>query len=379
MAVGDSLHMRPVTAADPLNGVLVTRLTDDTCRCWYPYFTQPVFDAAGRLLVSSDASGEVQLHLLDAHGRMVQLTDVPGGVGGHSATILPGRGQAAYVAGRQVFRVDLETHLSEPIFEAPEGFGISILSPSGDGASVTFATCETMRTSTRTAWQYSDMRERLFRRPACVIFRVDTATGQPRALWGEHAWISHVIVSPTDSDVVVFCHEGPWELVNRLWRIRCSADLVEPLLADQPRLVRAGHEFFCADGTLAVQYSRRLTPTAVDWISYNCLLDPDGRAPRFWRYPSRMPTHFQANSTADLFVGDGAHPDAAPALDGAACLALIRHRDDERCEVTPLCRHDTSWKDQPSHPHPVFAPDDRSVYFNSDRTGRVAVYRVGVP
>ncbi len=43
-----------------------------------------------------------------------------------------------------------------------------------------------------------------------------------------------------------------------------------------------------------------------------------------------------------------------------------------------LFRHDSSFKGQPSHPHPHFSPDGKYVLFSTDRSGRPQVYTVKV-
>ncbi len=43
-----------------------------------------------------------------------------------------------------------------------------------------------------------------------------------------------------------------------------------------------------------------------------------------------------------------------------------------------LFKHDSSFKGQPSHPHPHFSPDGKYVLFSTDRTGRPQVYTVKV-
>lgn len=378
MAVGSVTKLDFVTVDDPTTGRPVTRLTPEGVETCYPYFTQPLFDG-DRLLVASNAPGSKQLFLLDTvKAEWVQLTDLEGGIATHQPSILPGRGQAGYIADGAVWRVDLETGRSEELFKGPDGHGMSILSPTADGSSVTFAASEKLQLTTQTGWQYSAFHEHLYRRPNSIIIRVDTETGEPQVIWGENEWISHVVVSPANADDVVFCHEGPWDRVHRLWRVKASNGAVTKLLDDVPLLSSAGHEFFTDSGLLGVQFSRRLTATARDWVRYNCLVDADGHNPRFWRYPAGMPCHFQAAHQGDQFVGDRAYPsEGYPA--GGDLIAVMRHLANERVEVTPLCHHDTSWKDQPSHPHPVFSPDDTRIYFNSDRTGQAAVYRVGVP
>jgi oligogalacturonide lyase len=33
-------------------------------------------------------------------------------------------------------------------------------------------------------------------------------------------WLNHVQFSPTDPTLMMFCHEGPWHKVDRIWTIR---------------------------------------------------------------------------------------------------------------------------------------------------------------
>ncbi|NUP98928.1 MAG: hypothetical protein HUU35_03620 [Armatimonadetes bacterium] len=382
MAVGEMQKLDIARAEDPLAGAQVEKLTGDEGNAWMPYFNQALFDEQGRLIVHSDRGGDVQLYLLDVEqATMRQLTAEPGGLRRHQSTILPSRGQAAYLAGRKLNLVDLESGRSEPLFEVVEGFEPGILSPTADGSSVTFVTIEALETVIQAGLttQYANFYEKLYRHPTSVIFRIDTTSGKPDAIWGEREWISHVIVSPTDPNVVVFCHEGPWDRVQRLWRVRADNGECRPLVAHGKLISRTGHEYFNRWGEVVAQYSRRMTPRSKDWLHYNCVVDADGNEERFWRFPSHMPTHIQgSNSDRNLLVGDGCWTSES-STDGRSCLGLIRHGDSERCELTPLCRHDTSWKTQMSHPHPVFSPDDAWIYFNAERDGQNAVYRVRVP
>ena len=48
--------------------------------------------------------------------------------------------------------------------------------------------------------------------------RIDTETGDAVAAWGEATWISHVLIHPTDPNLILFCHEGGGTGVQqRMW------------------------------------------------------------------------------------------------------------------------------------------------------------------
>ena len=379
MSLGDVTKISFDTARDPDTGVEVTRLSDDQGDSIFPYFTQVVLsDDASGLLVSSSRSGKWQAYLLNLEtGELLQLSDEPDGVSPHSSTMLPTRGAVAFLAGRAVRRVNLDGSDTRTLYQVPQGFTPSILAPAGDGSSVTFAYREALELSTATGRIYSTMAETLYRRPASVIMRVDAESGTAAALWGEREWISHVNVSPTDSDIVVFCHEGSWQLVQRMWGLRASTGEVWPLLEQRRWLERSGHEFFTRSGRVATQYSWRFHARSRDWVELDVLLQPDGGEPQSFRYLYGRPTHIQVARDETLAVGDGAFPREGFS-EGRNFIGLIRYRD-ERAITTALCRHDTSWQTQHSHPHPVFSPDDRWVFFNSDRGGRANIYRAPVP
>ena len=36
----------------------------------------------------------------------------------------------------------------------------------------------------------------------------------------EHEWLNHFQFSPTDPNLILFCHEGTWHEVDRVWSVR---------------------------------------------------------------------------------------------------------------------------------------------------------------
>ena len=95
-----------------------------------------------------------------------------------------------------------------------------------------------------------------------TIFTIDTQTGEFSDIWTDNAWLNHLQFSPTDPNRLLFCHEGHWHKVDRIWNIdiRSRKELDRAGLKDKParqpvlmhkRTVYreiAGHEWFGADG-----------------------------------------------------------------------------------------------------------------------------------
>lgn len=82
-----------------------------------------------------------------------------------------------------------------------------------------------------------------------TIFTIETRSGAIDTVYSENAWLNHLQFSPTDPHLLMFCHEGPWHEVDRIW----TFDVVK---REPPRLIHkrtinreiAGHEWWGPDG-----------------------------------------------------------------------------------------------------------------------------------
>ena len=64
------------------------------------------------------------------------------------------------------------------------------------------------------------MEERLAAHLPLVLFTIDLRTGEQKVLLHSTDWINHLLFSPTDPNLLMYCHEGPWHKVDRIWTIR---------------------------------------------------------------------------------------------------------------------------------------------------------------
>lgn len=376
MAVGEVLEAQIDEYRDEHTGALVRRLTGDGSDNVHLYFTSTSFVGAGaeRVVLSSDRAGGRAYFLLEiAERRLVQVTEA--NVTSFSQACLDPAGRLFQFQGRTLMVTDLSTLVTEELYRVPEGFAPALPTCTADGSHVAFAYREEIATSTETGVIYSTMGERYYQHPACVIMRIETATGRALSVWGERNWISHVCIHPTRPDIILFCHEGGSHVTQRMWTVDASIPrgrLARPLFVQRPEDACV-HEYFTAQGEVGFQLTQQSEGQA---LHFNAFVRPDGSWLREFLLPGPRPGHIQSNSDNTLVVGDRAYlsPDGT---EGHAFMAVIRHVNG-RGEVTRLCRHDTSWKTQPSHPHPIFSPDDRWVLFTSDAGGACNVYMADV-
>lgn len=397
---GTIYELQRKSEKDPMTGVEVIRLTDNRGNYDRPYFTTRQFDRAGRytLFVSdftgtsraknpdAPAVGKIgfgELFLLELEtGKALQVTEGEAIKMGHGAHAMmgPDGKKAYYYSNEQLKEVDLETLESRELMWIPNSYNFHSLSITDDSRYLAFSVVEEMVLLTsRFADPMSEAapgaRERFFKEPGSLVIRYDTVTGTAEAVCGGHHRITHVSLMPSDGDRLLFCHDGPWHLTQRMWTARASTDEVKPLVSQQYNLEGIVHEFFTPGGRIGAQYSYRYKPDMDFFLFADLFVDFDGGNQERYYYPYLRPGHVSVNSRETLAAGDRAMI-RKDMKDSERYLSLIRyHSQDHRAEVSLLCAHDTSGK-KSAHVHPVFTPDDSHIVYSSDKEGRLNIYMV---
>jgi oligogalacturonide lyase len=350
---------------DPRTGGRVRQLTGDGSSNVHPYFTSSAFvgDDADSVVFVSNRTGAYQWHLLKiSAARLVQLT--AGGKLSPNMACLTRRGRLFYFDDRALRSVHTDTLEDRELYRVPAGFKPSLPTCTADGRYVAFAYCQETAQSTETGRIYSTMHERYYQHPHSVIMRVDTESGEAVAAWGEATWISHVLIHPTDSNLIVFCHEGGGTCVQqRMWTVDLrhkQARKAAPLYPQRPG-ESCVHEYFTQQGDVGFQYTLDRESGSEE---YNAFIRPDGTWVRQYRFPGPRPGHIQSNSDNSLVVGDRAYLSSED-KDGSQYIGLMTHVNGH-VQVRRLAWHGSSWRTQASHGHPSFSPDDRWVIYNSD-------------
>jgi oligogalacturonide lyase len=350
---------------DSKTGGRVRRLTGDGSSNIHPYFTSSAFvgDDADNAVFVSNRTGAYQWHLLKiSAARLVQLT--AGAKLSPNMACLARSGRLFYFDDQALRSVHTDTLEDRELYRVPAGFKPALPTCTADGRYVAFAYCQETAQSTETGRIYSTMHERYYQHPHSVIMRVDTETGEAVATWGEATWISHVLIHPTQPDLIVFCHEGGSSCVQqRMWVVDLrhkQARKAAPVYPQRPG-ESCVHEYFTQQGDVGFQYTLDHEGGPEE---YNAFIRPDGTWVRQYRLPGPRPGHIQSNSDNSLVVGDRAHL-SLDDKDGVQYIGLMTHVNGH-VQVRRLAWHGSSWRTQASHGHPCFSPDDRWVIYNSD-------------
>ena len=231
------------------------------------------------------------------------------------------------------------------------------------------------------------MEERLAKHYPMELFFYNIATGKTKTCNRCTDWLNHLQFSPTDPNLLMFCHEGPWHKVDRIWTIRTDGSGLTLIHHRTMIMEIAGHEFFSADGK-TIWYDLQ-TPRGEDfWVAgYNLASHA-----RTWYHLQRneWSVHFNISPDNQLFSGDGGDDRmVAHAPDGKWLYlfhpALITDRSDGNTDTKGLIQTgafeseklvNMSKHDYALEPNAMFSPDMKWLIFRSNMSGVNQAYAV---
>ncbi len=216
------------------------------------------------------------------------------------------------------------------------------------------------------------MEERWAARLPMRLWTMDIRTGAFRTFHPSNDWLNHVQFSPADPGLLMFCHEGPWHKVDRIWLIRADGSGLRQVHKRQMDMEIGGHEFFSKDGR-TVWYDLQTPKGKRFWLAGFDLATGETR--RFGLTAPEWSVHFNVSPGGALFAGDGGGPASVAAPDNGQWLYLFRPKEG-RLESEKL--FDLSKHDYKLEPNVTFTPDGKRLVFVSNREGTPHVYAVEI-
>jgi len=361
---------------DQISRIPVRRLTGYLGHSHHLYFTNPGWHERGqRLLFGSERENAVNLFSVDlTGGKIMQLTDFPPEkeypptLSFLHASVHPRREEAYFWKGQELLALDLRTLALRTLLQLEPGFRPANTSVSSDGAAVCTGAYEDLSKKFAVKLQQGNIgfREYFEARPLSRVLETLTDGSGSRVLWEENNWIGHVNASPTQPNLLTFCHEGPWDKVShRIWGFDRSTGKVWKIRPLKPGEY-LGNEHWLADGqhiAFCGKTQRGGGQRVFGWIKYN---NSEHIEVPF----AQNATHFHSH-TMDLVIGDGFGSDAN--------VYLWAFREGKFTPRRVLCEHRSSSHIQQTHVHPRFSPDGRRAVFTSDALGYGNVYMVDIP
>ncbi|MEO5493661.1 MAG: oligogalacturonate lyase family protein [Sphingomonas sp.] len=232
--------------------------------------------------------------------------------------------------------------------------------------------------------------QRLEARIPMEIFTIDIRTGARRTVLKSTDWLNHLQFSPTDPGLLMFCHEGPWHKVDRIWTIRIDGTGLTKVHTRTMNMEIAGHEFWSRDGK-AIWYDLQTPRGEVFWLASYDL----ATGKRRWYNVERnaWSVHYNISPDGTMFSGDGGDSEMVAHAPDGKWLYLFRpraipdvagiHAPGAEGLISPgvlvpeklvdMGRHDYRLE-----PNIHFTPDGKWMVFRSNMEGRNGIYAVEI-
>ena len=220
------------------------------------------------------------------------------------------------------------------------------------------------------------------------IFVIDMATVERRVIHSTNEWIGHTQFSPTDPDRIIFCHEGPWHRVDRMWTMKVDGSDLRKTHTRTMNFEIFGHEWFSPDGK-QVLYDLQTPRGQVFWVA-SVDLETGKRVYRRVEQ-NDWSVHYNVSPDGRMFAGDGGDGDMVAHAPDGKWLVLLRPEPivdedpssdkDDQISVEYLRSErivDLSNHDYRLEPNLTFTPDGRWIVFVSNMHGKNHVYAVEV-
>jgi oligogalacturonide lyase len=338
-----------------------------------PFLRTP--DGKGWEMVYTGAvNGRPQLFTVDLQTlKSTQVTDFSHRLSGE---MLGRKTRSAYFqTGDSVFAVSVDTHKQRLVYVFPPSFHGHIASVNCD---------ETLMAG---VWSSPEEREILKKHPEKsgfftriydahiphVLFTVDLRTRQLHKIDSEDTWLNHEQFSPTDPDLLLYAHEGPWDKVDRSWLINVKTHAKKLLHKRSVKGEINGHEWWSPDGKM-VWYDLQIPRSVTFYIGGTNVRT--NKETRYALTRNEWSIHFNQSPDEKLFCGDGGDPtQVARAQDGMWIYLFTPEKDSLKADKL-VDMHAQRYRALEPNVH--FSPDGKWVIFRANFEGTDEIYAVRI-
>jgi oligogalacturonide lyase len=205
-----------------------------------------------------------------------------------------------------------------------------------------------------------------------TLFTVDLKTKQLTNLFTDSAWLNHVQFSPADPRLMMFCHEGPWHKVDRIWTINIDTKEVKLLHKRTVTGEIAGHEWFSPDGKI-IWYDLQQPRGATFSVGGTDI--KTGKEVKYQFDRNQWSVHYTISPDQKLFAGDGGDSTSVAKAPNGKWINLFtptgNHFNFERL-VNMKFHH------YKLEPNVHFSPDQKWIIFRANFEGFESVYAVEI-
>lgn len=206
-----------------------------------------------------------------------------------------------------------------------------------------------------------------------TLFTIDIKAGKLTRIYKENAWLNHIQFSPSNPDLLMFCHEGPWHKVNRIWTI----DVIK---RDKPQLRHkrtmdmeiAGHEWFGNKGDAL--YCDLQQPRGKTFFVAKIDLATNSEQ-KFELQRDEWSVHYTTSWGENFMAGDGGDSTSVAKAKDGKWIYLFKPEGNvlKSTRLVNMKNHNYHLE-----PNVHFSPDNKWIIFRANFEGEENVYAVEI-
>jgi oligogalacturonide lyase len=205
-----------------------------------------------------------------------------------------------------------------------------------------------------------------------TLFTINIKTGELTKLFTDSAWLNHVQFSPTDPFLLMFCYEGPWHKVDRIWTININTKTITLIHKRTMPMEIAGHEWFDYDGK-TIWFDLQQPRGSVFFVDGVNLAS--GTEKKYQLTRDEWSVHYTTSQDQKLFAGDGGDSSAvAKAKDGKWIYLFTPDGNQFLAERLV----NMQYQKYKLEPNVHFTPNGEWIIFRANFEGKENVYAVMV-
>lgn len=321
--------------------------------------------------ISTVVSPNRQIHLLNLDDfSSKQLTNHSNPMNGE--IVQAASGQVYYQIKDSVFTVNAHSGKVNLVYVFPDDFKASITTVNADGTLLGGAKSsdqekELFRLNPGKSSYFNIIYEAKLPR---TLFTIDIKAKTLHKLHTDSAWLNHVQFSPTDPNLLMFCHEGPWHKVNRIWTLQIKTGAIELMHKRTMDMEIAGHEWISQDGNY-IWYDLQQPRSQTFFVAGVNL--KDGTRKKYSLERNEWSIHFNTSRDQQWFAGDGGDPGQVAKAPDGQWIYLFKPTGDKFASTRLVNMKHHQYK---LEPNVHFSPNGRWVIFRANFEGIENIYAV---
>lgn len=330
-------------------------------------------DSVRKQEISTVVSGNRQIHLLDLNTlKSEQLTFHRSPMNGE--IVDNKKGIVYYQIKDTVFSVNAKTKEVKQVFVFPDDFKGTVTAINADGTLLGGAKSsdeekELYKKYPNKSSYFNIIYEAKLPR---TLFTINVKTKELEKVHSDSAWLNHVQFSTTDPNLLMFCHEGPWHKVNRIWTIDVKTKKITQIHKRIMDMEIAGHEWPSVDGKI-IWYDLQQPRSTKFYVEGHNVTT--GQKTKYELQRDEWSIHFNSNKDNSLFCGDGGNSGQVARAKDGMWIYLFKPEGDKFVSTRLVNMKHHNYR---LEPNVHFSPDGKWIIFRANFEGIENVYAVEI-